>query len=84
MKWPRTGVREHTPLGIRRERAGAALALLYDVTGDGEKALRWYQTFKRDLVAGWGNVWWITSATIEAWIERKEGEGHENETISPC
>ena len=50
--------------------AQLALALLYDATGDRERALRYYQDFKWQYIAGWRNEWRITSEEILAWLDK--------------
>ncbi|MBM4445520.1 MAG: hypothetical protein FJ020_09530 [Chloroflexi bacterium] len=55
--------------------AQLALALLYDVTRDKDVALRHYQRFKCDCVAGWGDHWQITDEDVMAWFGRS-GTNH--------
>lgn len=49
-----------------------ALALLLDATTDPDKSLAYYQQFKRDVVAGWGDEWAIFSGEILEWIKVQE------------
>lgn len=51
-----------------------ALALLYDVTGNRELALKHYQDFKWEYVNSWGNEWEITSEEILNWIRGQDKE----------
>nr|AJG38120.1 hypothetical protein [bacterium enrichment culture clone fosmid MGS-K1] len=55
--------------------AQLALAIILDVTGDRDIALRYYQDFKRAFVAGWGDSWQITSVEVTDWLEF-EAEPH--------
>jgi hypothetical protein len=48
--------------------AQLALALLFDVTGDGDLSVKLHQHFKWQFVAHWGNSWQITSDEIKQWV----------------
>lgn len=52
--------------------AQLALALLLDVTSDPNLALAYYQQFKCDVVANWGDEWTIFSGEILLWIEAQK------------
>jgi hypothetical protein len=79
---PSLKVRSHSPSGFSWGYGGSgpaqlALAILLDYfEGDAERAQRHYQTFKFAFVGGWpqGESWKLTSAQIEAYIQRKEKE----------
>lgn len=51
--------------------ADTALSILADCIGI-DKANKFYQDFKWDFVAGWGNEWSITEKEIKEWVETKE------------
>ena len=53
--------------------AQLALALLLDATSKPEKALSYYQQFKWDKVASWGQDWRITRTEIGLWLALEEG-----------
>lgn len=64
----------HSPAGFNWSYSGSgpaqlALALLYDVTGDGDLSIRLHQHFKAEFVAGWGDSWEITDAEIQRWVD---------------
>jgi hypothetical protein len=48
--------------------AQLALALLYDVSGDRMKAVRYHQEFKHEFVASWQDEWTITADVIANWL----------------
>ncbi len=50
--------------------AQLALALLADHLGDDAAALRYYERFMRDVVAHLDNAWRLTSADIDAALNR--------------
>jgi len=65
-------VRRHSPNGFNWGYEGSgpaqlALALLLDVVGP-RLAQRYYQQFKRERVALWGNNWCITDTQIKEWV----------------
>ena len=49
-----------------------ALAILLDVTTDPDTALAYYQQFKWDRVASWGDDWSMTSSEVLEWIGEQE------------
>ncbi len=66
----------HSPDGFQWGYGGSgpaqlALALLLDVTGQGELAVQLHQEFKRDFVATWGESWQIDADQIRRWVELK-------------
>ena len=70
-------LRNHSPGGFEWGYLGSgpaqlALALLLDVTGDGEIAQAHYQDFKSEVVCGWVNSWEITTEEIQQWIAASE------------
>ena len=70
-------VRNHSPTGFAWGYGGSgpaqlALALLLDATGSELLALRHYQEFKRQFVAGWGQTWSITAREIRAFAAKLE------------
>lgn len=63
----------HSPDGFQWGYCGSgpaqlALALLLDASGDASASLDWYQEFKREFVAGWGERWSITDVAILEWL----------------
>lgn len=52
--------------------AQLALALLLDITTNPSLALSYYQQFKWDIVASWGDEWTIFSGEILEWIKTQE------------
>ncbi len=72
-------VYNHSPDGFNWGYSGSgpaqtALAILLDVTGDPELAMRLHQAFKFQVVAGWGEQWEIGEEQVRAWIETMEGK----------
>ncbi len=71
----------HSPTGMQWGYGGSgpadlALSILTDVfAGRVELADLYYQDFKMDFVAGWGNEWIVTEATINDWLTVKTGQG---------
>lgn len=68
----------HSPDGFQWGYGGSgpaqlALALLLDATSVPETALEFYQQFKWDKVARWGEVWSITKSEILIWLEKQKG-----------
>lgn len=68
-------IRNHSPTGFAWGYGGSgpaqlALALLYDVTRDKEKALGAYQDFKREVIARKDveQGWTMTSTEIRDWL----------------
>lgn len=49
-----------------------ALALLLDVSTNPSLALAYYQQFKWDIVASWGDEWTIFSGEILEWLKEQE------------
>ena len=71
---PSLRLRNHSPDGFNWGYGGSgpaqlALAILLDYAGE-EIALKYYQTFKRNTVAHWGDLWRITGKEIDSWLER--------------
>lgn len=71
---PSLTIYNHSPDGFQWGYTGSgpsqlALALLLDVTGDPELAHKHHQEFKRQFVAGWGDVFAVTGPTILNWLE---------------
>jgi len=65
-------VRNHSPDGFEWGYNGSgpaqlALALLLDVVGP-RLAQRYYQQFKRERVAQWGENWYVTDQQIKEWV----------------
>src|ERR1700709_2265751 len=72
---PRHDLRNHSPDGFNWSYSGsgpaqAALAILADATGDDELAQDLYQTFKREVVAGFQDTFKITQDEIRAWVQK--------------
>lgn len=70
---PSQDVVNHSPDGFNWGYSGSgpaqlALGLLLDVTGDREIASRYYQLFKADAVAQFGESWEITEVAIRRWL----------------
>lgn len=68
----------HSPGGFQWGYGGSgpsllSLALLLDATLNPDLALVYYQQFKWDVVAGWGDKWEIISREILEWIKVQEG-----------
>ena len=64
----------HSPDGFQWGYTGSgpaqlALALLLDATSSPEMAQSYYQEFKWDKVAAWGDEWMITRGEILRWLE---------------
>lgn len=71
---PSLAVCNHSPTGFNWGYGGSgpaqlALALLLDFTGSRDTATRYYQTFKREHVAGWGDSWCLTGDEIQAFLD---------------
>ena len=71
---PSLKLRDHSPDGFQWSYCGSgpaqlALALLLDATTDPEVAQEYYQDFKFDKVATWGESWQITRSEILLWIQ---------------
>ena len=70
----RYDLRNHSPDGAEWGYGGSgpaqlALALLADATGDDELAQRYYQRFKREVVAGFERDRFLTTqAEIRCWV----------------
>lgn len=67
----------HSPTGMNWGYGGSgpadlALSIMADVfEGRVELADVFYQQFKWDFVAGWGEVWTITTEEIDHWLREK-------------
>lgn len=78
---PRNDLRNHSPTGFEWGYGGSgpaqlALAILAHHLEDDERALRLYQRFKEDVIAGLdSDSWRITSDEINRAIERIETKG---------
>ena len=69
----------HSPDGFQFGYGGSgpaqlALALLLDATTIPETALAFYQEFKREFVAGWGDKWSISRSEILLWIAEQQNQ----------
>ena len=67
-------IRNHSPDGFCWGYGGSgpaqlALAILYAITGDREKSLRYYQDFKWDFVAKWQGDFEV-EIDIKGWLEK--------------
>ena len=74
---PSQKLRLHSPDGFQWGYNGSgpsqlSLALLLDATTDPETAQAYYQQFKWDVVAGWGDEWSILRGEILLWIEQEK------------
>ena len=81
---PSLKIRGHSPTGFEWGYSGSgpgqlALALLLDVTSDPDLAQGYYQDFKWDHVAGWGDSWEMTSHQILGWLHEQTGRRLEKE-----
>ena len=70
-------LRNHSPTGFAWGYGGSgpsqlALAILMDATGEQALALRHYQEFKFNFVAGWGDSWRITQAEVFSFLASRE------------
>lgn len=77
----------HSPDGFQWGYGGSgpaqlALALLLDATTDPDTALAFYQNFKWQKVAAWGDKWSITRSEILLWIAEEQKEQLEAMTIA--
>ena len=68
---PRNDLRDHSPDGFNFGYEGSgpaqlALAMLAEHLQNDEEALRWYQYFKRALIARLNGDWQLTTDQIEA------------------
>ena len=69
------GIYNHSPTGFSWGYAGSgpaqlALAILLDYTDDVDKAIMFYQRFKQQVVAGWGDSWSISCVEIDGWLRQ--------------
>ena len=69
----------HSPDGFQWGYGGSgpaqlALALLLDATNNPEIALAFYQAFKWERVAGWGDSWSITKGSILMWVKGQQNQ----------
>ena len=76
---PSQKLHNHSPDGFQWGYGGSgpaqlSLALLLDATTDPDTALAFYQEFKREKVAGWGERWSITRSEILLWIAEQQKE----------
>lgn len=67
----------HSPNGFNWGYGGSgpaqlALGLLLDVTVDENLSLRYYQQFKREIVANLEDTWELTEVSILEWLEQQE------------
>ena len=73
---PSRSLRDHSPTGFEWGYHGSgpaqlALAILLHHTGDTDRALAHYQTFKMEVVACWGGESWsLTPRQIYDWLDR--------------
>ncbi len=75
----RLDLRDHSPTGFEWGYGGSgpaqlALALLADACEDPATAVRHYQEFKREVVAGFGETWTLTTQDIRRFLECREEE----------
>lgn len=75
---PRLDLRNHSPTGLSWGYAGSgpaqcALAILADCVGD-ELALKHYQRFKHEVVAGLGQEFKLTEDQIRSWLKEQTNE----------
>jgi hypothetical protein len=73
---PSLKLRNHSPTGYNWSYGGSgpaqlALALLLHFTESDDVALRQYQNFKFEFVAGWGDEWQITGEEIRVWLDSR-------------
>lgn len=76
--YPSQKLYNHSPDGFQWGYSGSgpaqlALALLLDATSQPEIALEFYQQFKWDKVACWGEKWSISKSEILIWLEKQKG-----------
>lgn len=69
----------HSPDGFQWGYGGSgpaqlALALLLDATNDRETSLAFYQAFKWERVATWGDSWSITRGFILMWVKGQQDQ----------
>jgi hypothetical protein len=69
-------LKNHSPTGFAWGYGGSgpaqlALAILTDALGNSELALRHYQEFKREIVAGWGDGWSITARAVREFVAKR-------------
>lgn len=70
-------LRNHSPTGFAWGYGGSgpaqlALAILTDATGEQALAVRHYQEFKFQFVAGWGDSWRITQTEVLSFLASRE------------
>lgn len=78
---PRFDLYNHSPTGFNWGYVGSgpaqlALALLADAVGD-DRARKWYQDFKRSIVAALADTWSITSEQVHDVVK-----GFEQDTLA--
>ncbi len=76
---PSLKLRNHSPTGFEWGYCGSgpaqlALAILLDVTGDALVAQAFYQDFKQEVVAAWGETWEIYESDIRTWLAKTAKE----------
>lgn len=76
---PSLAVRSHSPDGFQWGYSGSgpaqlALAILLDATGNRVVAEAFYQDWKREHVARWGDVWEVGAGEVLDWVERARQE----------
>ena len=74
---PSQKLNNHSPYGFQWGYYGSgpaqlALALLLDATANPDVALAYYQQFKWDIVATWGEEWTLFSGEILEWLRAQE------------
>jgi hypothetical protein len=85
----RTDLRNHSPTGFEWGYEGSgpaqlALAILCDFLQDDQKALEYYQEFKRDIISPiGGQTWTLHSDSITEWYRRKLRENRDNAGKGP-
>jgi len=84
---PCLDIRQHSPTGLEWGYSGSgpaqlALAILHDLTGDAKVALRLYQVYKFEVVAGFPKEGFIlTTEQAEEWLIRKIYTNFPNELL---
>ena len=74
---PSQDIINHSPNGFNWGYTGSgpaqlALALLYDITKNKDLSLRYYQDFKFQIIASFGDTWKLEEADILNWIKLRE------------
>ena len=75
---PSLKIFKHSPAGFEWGYLGSgpaqlALAILLDATGDKAVATAFYQKFKTEVVATWGNTWQMSRSEVNNWLALQRG-----------